>query len=54
MLLSSFSSMEHMKVFAIEGPPSGDPIATPSVCSYSFPSSVRDKTRMADGEGKWE
>jgi hypothetical protein len=35
-----------MKVFSIKGPPSGDPIATPSVCSYSFPSNARDKTRM--------
>ena len=33
----NLSSRWHMKTFAISGP-SGDPIATPSTCSYNSPS----------------
>jgi len=33
---TSFSSTEHMNAFAMSGP-NGDPIATPSTCSYKFP-----------------
>ena len=34
---TSFSSIEHTNAFAMSGP-IGEPIATPSACSYNLPS----------------